>query len=371
MFCKSIKKGLFCAAKLQKNNFLNHTGFIILQQFDMNFKLFYIAIIFSAALVACNSTNDANKQKIADDISKSGCYNIANEKIAEVLNIVIDEKGISGTGKRSYTAFNENFDLSINGKKNKDGSFEMSITAKSTMQGRENVSETTYETWNFTKNTLEVSNRNSSHFVGNLSFVKVNCDGSSQKDTMLFDAFLGFHEGYAAVVKNGKWGVVNKNWKLVVPCQYDELGNVSEGAVKFYLREKGKYGILDITANKTLIEAEYIHVTNFSEGYAAVLDDKAGRWGIINRKGEMIEKPKYWSVSFFPQNPYLMLFNEGMANVAIDDAKWGYIDTNLKNVIPFQYIFAEAFKGGMARVNKNGKDWFYIDKTGKCVKDCP
>jgi hypothetical protein len=163
---------------------------------------------------------------------------------------------------------------------------------------------------------------------------------------------------------------VNKDWKLVVPCKYDELGNVNDGAVKFYNRDNGKYGIFDIRANKILVEAQYIHATGFSEGYAAVLDDRAGRWGIVNRKGEMVQMPKYWSVSFFPQNPYLMLFNEGLANVAIDDAKWGYIDTNLKNVIPFEYIFAEAFKDGMARVNKNGKDWFYIDKTGKCVKDC-
>ena len=350
---------------------INPLEFIILQQLHMNFKLFYIVFLLVATLVACNSINNANNKKSAEDMSKSGCYNIANDKIAEILNIVVDENDINGTGKRSYTAYNENFDLSVSGKKNKEGNYEMTIVAKSTMQGRENVSETTYETWNFTNRTLEVSNRNSNHFVGNLSFVKVNCDGSSQKDSLLYDAFLGFHEGYAAVVKNGKWGIVDKDWKLVVPCKYDELGNVSDAAVKFYDKGNGKYGILDIKSGKVLIEPVYIHVTNFSEGYAAVLDDKAGRWGIVNRKGEMIEKPKYWSVSFFPQNPYLMLFNEGMANVAIDDAKWGFIDTNLKNVIPFQYIFAEAFKGGMARVNQNGKDWFFIDKTGKCVKDCP
>jgi hypothetical protein len=336
----------------------------------MNIKFLSIVLVSALLLFGCKGTNNKNASKIAEEITKSGCYNVANEKIVELLNIVLDEKGISGTGKRSYLVYNEIFDLTVSGKKNNDGSFEMTINAKSTMQGRENVSETTYETWKFTNRTLEVSNRNSSHFVGDLSFVKVNCDGSSQKDSTLFDAFLGFQEGYAAVVKNGKWGIVNKDWKLVVPCKYDELGNVNDGAVKFYNRDNGKYGIFDIRANKILVEAQYIHATGFSEGYAAVLDDRAGRWGIVNRKGEMVQMPKYWSVSFFPQNPYLMLFNEGLANVAIDDAKWGYIDTNLKNVIPFEYIFAEAFKDGMARVNKNGKDWFYIDKTGKCVKDC-
>jgi hypothetical protein len=59
-----------------------------------------------------------------------------------------------------------------------------------------------------------------------------------------------------------------------------------------------------------------------------------------------------------------------MANVALADAKWGYIDTQLKTVIPCTYLFAEPFRGGIARVNKNGPKWSYIDKTGKCVKDC-
>ena len=336
----------------------------------MNLKEISIALLITLVVSACNNDANGTNKKDAENISKSGCYNTANEKIVELLNVVLDEKGISGTGKRSYLAYNEIFELTLSGNKNKDGSFEMTISAKSTMQGRENVTETTYETWKFTNRTLEVSNRNSSHFVGDLSFVRVNCDGSSQKDSTLFDAFLGFQEGYAAVIKNGKWGIVNKDWKLVLPCIYDELGNVTDAAVKFYNKANGKYGIFDIRANKILVEAKYIHATGFSEGYAAVLDDKAGRWGIINRKGEMIVQPKFWSLSFYPQNPYLMLFNEGLANVAIDDAKWGYIDTNLKNVVPFEYIFAEPFKGGMARVNKNGKDWFYIDKTGKCVKDC-
>ena len=336
----------------------------------MNLKEISIALLITLVVSACNNDANGTNKKDAENISKSGCYNTANEKIVELLNVVLDEKGISGTGKRSYLAYNEIFELTLSGNKNKDGSFEMTISAKSTMQGRENVTETTYETWKFTNRTLEVSNRNSSHFVGDLSFVRVNCDGSSQKDSTLFDAFLGFQEGYAAVIKNGKWGIVNKDWKLVLPCIYDELGNVTDAAVKFYNKANGKYGIFDIRANKILVEAKYIHATGFSEGYAAVLDDKAGRLGIINRKGEMIVQPKFWSLSFYPQNPYLMLFNEGLANVAIDDAKWGYIDTNLKNVVPFEYIFAEPFKGGMARVNKNGKDWFYIDKTGKCVKDC-
>lgn len=339
----------------------------------MTIRYFYALTILLLLSTACNSDKIKTEKSNKKDISlklKGGCYNASNDKIIELINLVFDDKGLNGSGRRNYLLYNEGFDLSINGKKNKDGSYDVSITAKSTMQGRENISETTYETWILSEKSLEVTNRNSSHYIGNLNFIKVNCDGATEKDSSLYDLFLGFNEGYAAVVRDGKWGIVNKNWEEVIPCKYYELGNVSEAAVKFYDENAAKYGLLDVKDKSIIVPAQYVHVTDFSEGYAAVLDDAAGKWGIINRKGEMLVKPTYWSVSFFPENPYLTLFNEGLANVAIDDAKWGYIDTNLKNVIPFEFIFAEPFKNGIARVNKNGQDWYFIDKSGKCVKDC-
>jgi hypothetical protein len=327
--------------------------------------LFSLIGIFTSCKNIINSSTNQDNQ-----VFSGGCYNVSNEKIVEVLNLAVDNDKISGTGRRTYMSFNENFDLNISGDKTAEGKYDVTIIAKSTMEGRENISETTYETWHVSGNNLEVINRNSSHYVGKLNFYKVNCDGSSAKDSSLFDGFFGFTDGYAPVIKNGKMGIVNEKWEIVVPCNYRELGNVFEGAVKFYNENTNKYGFILVPENKVLVEAKYVHVTNFSNGLAAVLDDNIGRWGIINKKGEMVQTPKFWSLNFYPSNPYLKLFNEGLANVAIDDAKWGYINTNLETVIPFEYLFADPFKNGMARVNKNGQDWFYIDKTGKCVKDC-
>lgn len=335
----------------------------------MNINNFYFVFLILALFSSCNS-DKKNSGNVEVTKPTGGCYNVANEKLIEIVNIVYDDKEVSGSGSRTYMAFSETFDLSITGKKNKTGGYDVAIVAKSTMQGRENITETTYETWNIKEKTMEVVNRNSSHFVGNLAFTKVNCGGSSQKDSTLYDGFLGFTEGYAPVIKNGKYGLVNEKWELVLPCAYRELGNVSDGTVAFYDETVNKYGILEVPENKVLVPAKYVRVTGFSEGYAAVLDDAVGKWAIINRKGEIIIQPKFWSVSFYPSNPYLTLFNEGLANVAVADAKWGYIDTKLENVIPFQYVFAEPFKNGLGRVS-DGQNWFFIDKTGKCVKDCP
>ena len=70
----------------------------------MNLKEISIALFITLVISACNNTAGGISKKDAENLSKSGCYNTANEKIVELLNIVLDEKGISGTGKRSYLA---------------------------------------------------------------------------------------------------------------------------------------------------------------------------------------------------------------------------------------------------------------------------
>ncbi len=65
-------------------------------------------------------------------------------------------------------------------------------------------------------------------------------------------------------------------------------------------------------------------------------------------------------------------FTEGLCRVLIDNPnggyKFGYIDQTGKLVIPYQYEDADFFKGGVARVKKNGL-WGLINSTGKLI--CP
>ena len=41
------------------------------------------------------------------------------------------------------------------------------------------------------------------------------------------DECYGFVEGIAKVEKDGKWGFIDKNGKVVVPIMYDFIGNFS------------------------------------------------------------------------------------------------------------------------------------------------
>ena len=41
------------------------------------------------------------------------------------------------------------------------------------------------------------------------------------------DAARYYSEGYAAVQKDGKWGFVDEAGQCVIPCQYDEVGDLN------------------------------------------------------------------------------------------------------------------------------------------------
>ena len=89
----------------------------------------------------------------------------------------------------------------------------------------------------------------------------------------------------------------------------------------------------------------------FSEGLISVYSD--GKWGFMNKKGEMVIKAKYDSVTEF---------SCGLAGVGVDE-KYGYINTDGELVIPLQFDGAASFSDDIALVYVN-EEFKYIDKDG-------
>ena len=61
---------------------------------------------------------------------------------------------------------------------------------------------------------------------------------------------------------------------------------------------------------------------------------------------------------------YIDNFHDGLAQVSKAGYGYGFVDENMKLVIPMIYDSADEFIDGKAKVRR-GDDWFYIDKTGK------
>jgi hypothetical protein len=321
------------------------------------------------SIFACKNSQKENK---GDDTNHAinadfygGCYHTANAEFEELLNITVDKGKLSGTGVRFSYKLNDRYQLSISGEQKSDGGFDVAITSTAT---RNQNTESSYESWLIGEKKLEVKNRSTADFIGDLDFYKINCDGSVEKDSTLFDGFFGFFEGYAVVLRDGKYGLINENWELTIPCKYRSLGVVNEGAIVYYNDTLNRHGVVDVNDN-IIIKPIFDQVSGFSEGLCGVLDN--GKWGFVDKDGEVVIAPQFAMINYYQPMPSTRAFNEGLANVAIEDAKWGYINPKGQIVIPYQFKFANPFKDGRAKVMLKDKNtWSYIDKTGKCIEGC-
>jgi hypothetical protein len=169
---------------------------------------------------------------------------------------------------------------------------------------------------------------------------------------------------------NNKWGIIDKNGKVIIPFIFDDIELIDENRV--FVKYNGKYGIIDIEKSIRSIDIEvtiteivplkYDSVNSFSEGMAAVMlgSGKNMKWGFIDKTGKEVISLKY---------DWVDNFSEDMAAVGIgdwDNRKWGFIDKNGNEIVSCQYDEVGNFSEGLAYVKKNGKCG-YIDKSGNVV----
>jgi hypothetical protein len=89
---------------------------------------------------------------------------------------------------------------------------------------------------------------------------------------------------FASVEQNGKFGLVDAQWTVVVPVRYDNVSTVSEGLIA--VQTRGKWGfvsVLGASAGKEVVQLLFDKVADFSGGYARV--QRGGKWGFINTDG--------------------------------------------------------------------------------------
>ena len=162
-----------------------------------------------------------------------------------------------------------------------------------------------------------------------------------------------FTEGLAAIVKNGKFGFIDKTGRVVVEPKFDYTGIAfRDGAMIVGEMKYGrmKYGYVDKNG-KTIIPPRYDEATYFSEGLASVrISDK---WSVIDKSGATVSKLNF---------NYPLKFTEGLASVKFNGL-YGFVDKDANVVIEPKFELASLFSEGLAAVKSGGK-WGFIDKSG-------
>jgi len=124
----------------------------------------------------------------------------------------------------------------------------------------------------------------------------------------------------------------------------------------FRIRRNGLYGFVNQNGTE-VIPPQFTNAHDFSEGLAAVQAD--GQWGFI---GQNFAQNRRWVVE--PQFEEVRYFSESMA--AVRNGAWGYINQNGQHVIPCQFQDTKDFSESLAAVSKDGT-WGFVDKTGERI----
>jgi|GEM_PF-2503638 len=94
----------------------------------------------------------------------------------------------------------------------------------------------------------------------------------------------------AGAMMNGKWGVIDKTGKEVIPFQYDEIGSHAQGLVS--VKKDGKWGRFDKTG-KEIIPVKYKVLRPMQPDGSKLIVNEDNKWGLIDLQGREIIPAKY------------------------------------------------------------------------------
>lgn len=172
------------------------------------------------------------------------------------------------------------------------------------------------------------------------------CPASAEES---FDYLYPFENGFARVVEDLKWGLLDENLDLTVDFTWDYIGTLSEN--RRIIKKGDLYGFMD-EKNVVVVPPVYSQVYAFSEGLCAVKNAE-GKWGYIDPQGN-VHIPCMYDIA----ND----FSCGLALVKTE-LGYGYIDSANQFVIPAEYEEAYPFSENRACV-RIGDAYGYIDTAG-------
>ena len=141
---------------------------------------------------------------------------------------------------------------------------------------------------------------------------------------------------YMQVKKKGKYGLMNKDFELVIPAIYEDLRNYSQGYCK--VKKDSFYGFLD-TNNQVMIPVKYPTLGAIFMNERVWYTNAEGQYGFLDRKGNVIISAQYEEVVPFYITKAAVKKN----------GKWAFIDSGGQLLTPFKYQYISYDHGAYYR----------------------
>lgn len=153
--------------------------------------------------------------------------------------------------------------------------------------------------------------------------------------------------------KQGRYGLLDKAGKELLPFSYDEVSLQNIAQLKAVDQKKTVF--VDTLGQVTTPETAYSYIDDFQDGFAPATDQLSGQTGVISYKGRVIVAFQYDEV-----------INQGKGLFKVrKNNNWGVIDSLAHTAVPLNYedlnLVAENFA-----VKKDGK-WGVVNKAWKTL----
>ncbi|MEM7039329.1 MAG: WG repeat-containing protein [Bacteroidota bacterium] len=155
-----------------------------------------------------------------------------------------------------------------------------------------------------------------------------------------------FHEGFSVMQRKYKFGLLDLEGREVIPPVYNNMHDMQMGMVAAEIA--GKWGFLDAEGEERIpFRYEAVDDNGFFQGRVAVR--QRGAWTLVDRRGveEVAIRGKFRGMG--------VLSDKLITACLMNDAgqpRYGYINANGKEAIPFEFDRTYAFQGGLGVVAK-------------------
>jgi len=164
--------------------------------------------------------------------------------------------------------------------------------------------------------------------------------------TVYFNKFIG-------VFRDGKWGVVNRAGKEIVPPKFDWMGIFNDSIAP--VRQAGRYGATDAGGN-IIVDAKYDNAETISPDLIRVTLDK--KVGMMSRSHNVMLPVKYFFAAPIKNSRFLVAQNNG----------FGVVDEKDSVLIPLKNNEIKSFGSGYI-VNEKYQATALFDENGKQLTD--
>lgn len=152
---------------------------------------------------------------------------------------------------------------------------------------------------------------------------------------------------------------INAKGEQLFKLNTEKTGVFREGLAAFESIENGKWGFVnkkgEVVILPTLKLSEYIH---FSNGKLFICGDN-NKWGVIDAKGNQIIDYLYEKPSEFDVN--------NQAVVKCEDKGYAIIDNKGNYILPFQSKYSITSDGDLYRIQSDQNKIGWMDKNGKVI----